>query len=138
METSDEMAQRTDAGRRSLHVLNAEDHKLYSEMVTAIYEQSGHRVDAATDGQEALERIQAAPTYDLLVTDPQMPRLNGLALVERLRAHGFAGRIIVHSSKLTESDIARYKAFNVDHIAMKGQDTGNLVEIAEQMFKPIG
>jgi len=137
---SDETARSDSSGasrKPVLRVLSAEDHKLYAEMVTAIYEKSGHVVDAAADGQEALERIEAAPgSYDLLVTDHQMPRLNGLALVGRLRARGFAGRIIVHSSKLTENDVARYREYGVDRIAMKGQDTGDLAEIAQQLFLP--
>jgi DNA-binding response OmpR family regulator len=120
-----------------LRVLSAEDHKLYAEMVIAIYEKSGHVVDPAADGQEAFERIEAAPgSYDLLVTDHQMPRLDGLGLVGRLRARGFVGKIIVHSSKLTENDIVRYRGYGVDCIAMKGQDTGDLAEIAQQLFSP--
>lgn len=126
---------RASAAKSGLRILHAEDQKLYADMVTAIYEQSGHVVDVATDGQEAFERIECSPDgYDLLVTDHQMPKLDGLGLVARLRARGFFGRIIVHSSKLTEQDIAGYREHGVDRIAMKGCDTGNLVEIALQLF----
>lgn len=45
----------------------------------------GYRVETAADGVEALERIDdAAP--DLLITDINMPRMDGFALIEAVRA----------------------------------------------------
>jgi adenylate cyclase len=41
----------------------------------------------ARDGVEALERVAASPEIDLVVTDINMPRMDGLTLLERLGAH---------------------------------------------------
>lgn len=38
----------------------------------------------AEDGQEALEKVEAE-SFDLVVTDIQMPRMHGLAFVEKVR-----------------------------------------------------
>ncbi len=38
----------------------------------------------ARDGLEALERVAASPEIDLVVTDINMPRMDGLTLLERL------------------------------------------------------
>ena len=38
----------------------------------------------ARDGMEALERVEASPEIDLVVTDINMPRMDGLTLLERL------------------------------------------------------
>jgi DNA-binding NarL/FixJ family response regulator len=38
--------------------------------------------------------------FDVLITDTDMPRKNGLALVRAVQAEGFAGRIIVRSPQL--------------------------------------
>ena len=47
---------------------------------------AGYDVRIASDGQQAWEMIQA-DCPDILVTDCQMPRLDGLGLVSRLRQH---------------------------------------------------
>jgi len=47
---------------------------------------AGYDVRIASDGQEAWEMIQA-DCPDILVTDCQMPRLDGLGLVDRMRRH---------------------------------------------------
>ncbi|REJ92196.1 MAG: response regulator [Planctomycetota bacterium] len=46
--------------------------------------QGGWRVSYACDGQEALERLESDPP-DLILTDLQMPEMNGLELVEAVR-----------------------------------------------------
>lgn len=46
---------------------------------------AGHEVITAPDGQQALEKMAVAPV-DLLITDLNMPRLDGYSLVEAVRA----------------------------------------------------
>jgi two-component system, OmpR family, alkaline phosphatase synthesis response regulator PhoP len=58
-----------------VHILRAAEFKLT---------RAGYRVECANDGQEAWEAIMRE-CPDLLVTDCQMPRLNGLELIERVR-----------------------------------------------------
>jgi CheY-like chemotaxis protein len=58
-----------------VHILRAAEFK---------FKRAGHEVQIAGDGQEAWELIQAQPP-DILVTDCQMPRLDGLGLIQRVR-----------------------------------------------------
>jgi DNA-binding response OmpR family regulator len=58
-----------------LHILRAAEFKL---------KRQGYEVVCASDGEEAWERIQHHRP-DVVVTDCQMPRLNGLELLERIR-----------------------------------------------------
>ena len=48
------------------------------------FRHAGYEVHTASDGEEALESIRAGRP-DLLITDCQMPRLDGLGLIQRLR-----------------------------------------------------
>lgn len=45
----------------------------------------GYRVEAVTDGMEAVQVLQQTQAFDLLLSDVVMPRLGGLALAERFR-----------------------------------------------------
>jgi DNA-binding response OmpR family regulator len=60
-----------------IHILRAAEFKL---------RRAGYDVRIAADGQEAWEMIEQDPP-DLLVTDCQMPRLDGLGLTRRIREH---------------------------------------------------
>ena len=62
-------------------VLLAEDDAAMLEMVRRALHGDGHDVVAAQDGQDALDAASAAgATFDVLLTDIEMPGLNGLAL----------------------------------------------------------
>ena len=59
------------------HILRASEIK---------FTRAGFDVHCVSDGQHGLEAIQNASTpFDLMITDYQMPRLDGLSLIERLR-----------------------------------------------------
>jgi DNA-binding NtrC family response regulator len=85
-------------------ILLAEDDAATRDMVQRALALDGHQVIVTQDGAEALEQLQArAGRVDLLITDVQMPGLDGVALVEkglaaapRLRVvlmSGFAGEL---------------------------------------------
>ncbi|MBP2233392.1 CheY-like chemotaxis protein [Azospirillum agricola] len=68
-----------------VHVLVVEDEVLVAWALRAILEEAGYQVTLAHDGVQALA-LQAQTPADVLLTDLQMPRLGGLALIRQLRA----------------------------------------------------
>jgi DNA-binding response OmpR family regulator len=69
------MAQRVLLCDDEIHILRAAEFKL---------KRAGYDVQIANDGQEAWEAIQVRKP-DILITDCQMPRLDGFGLVQRVR-----------------------------------------------------
>lgn len=69
-------------------ILLAEDNEINREIVVGLLEMKGASVDAAEDGQRALEMFcaSAPDTYDLILMDIQMPRLNGYEAAAAIRA----------------------------------------------------
>jgi CheY-like chemotaxis protein len=106
--------------RRTLRILCAEDHELICELLGKALSDAGHQVECVLDGQAAWERLCTEPTaFDVLITDHQMPKLTGLALVEKVRTTTFAGRIVVESGNLTPELEAAYWALGVHRIVRK-------------------
>ena len=68
------------------HILIADDEPHIRAMVRSRLEQAGYRVSAAADGGEAFDLACEDPPA-LVVTDLQMPMLNGLELAMKLRCH---------------------------------------------------
>jgi CheY-like chemotaxis protein len=121
--------------KRTLEILSAEDHKMYADLVEAIFERAGHHVATATNGREALELVREAPSrFDLVVTDHQMPEVNGVDLVQWLRENKFPGRIIVHAASLTRGAEDQYRSMAVDHVVSKGGGTNQLLPLSESLF----
>jgi CheY-like chemotaxis protein len=73
-------------------ILVAEDNPDAREMLSFILAGEGFSVITAEDGQQALNLIGRAPP-DLIITDIQMPNLNGIELIKRLRAQSHLNRV---------------------------------------------
>jgi CheY-like chemotaxis protein len=110
----------TQSAVRPLRILYAEDMQALRDLLSIILTREGHFIETVGDGSAALERlVQAGPGYDLLITDHQMPRLNGLELVRQVRQLPFAGKIVVFSAELTDALYQGYRASAVDLILPK-------------------
>ncbi len=67
-------------------VLVVDDQFSARELQRSILEVAGYRVEVARDGREALRRIGETPSPDLVLTDVQMPEMDGFELLEAIRA----------------------------------------------------
>ncbi len=66
-------------------ILIADDSGSIRQMLAFVLTQAGFEVESAQDGQDALLKIQGF-TPDLVITDLNMPNINGIELVKRVRA----------------------------------------------------
>jgi two-component system chemotaxis sensor kinase CheA len=66
-------------------ILVVEDSVNTGEIEKGILEAYGYKVDLAKDGVDALEHLEKT-TYSLIVTDIEMPRMDGFTLTEQLRS----------------------------------------------------
>ncbi|MEW6500184.1 MAG: response regulator [Thermodesulfobacteriota bacterium] len=78
-------------------ILIAEDEKHIRLALSLLLRQQGYEVEMAADGGEAFRRLSHpdAPPFHLLITDLQMPELDGLELIDRLTARKITIPVIV-------------------------------------------
>lgn len=78
--------------RPPAHVLAVDDSLTMRELLRAALSEAGYSVTLASDGCEALARLTEVPP-DLIVTDLNMPRLDGFGLIEAIRKGRQAARV---------------------------------------------
>jgi CheY-like chemotaxis protein len=66
-------------------ILVIDDNAAIRELLRLVLEEEGYEVIEAADGAEGLQRYQGAPT-DLVITDLQMPGMDGLELLRALQS----------------------------------------------------
>ena len=69
----------------SKSILVVDDTRSMRKMVAAVLQEAGYEVAEAADGVDALE-LAKTRVFDLVVTDHNMPRMDGVTLVGELRA----------------------------------------------------
>src|SRR3979409_1712549 len=65
-------------------ILAVDDSAAMRQMVGVARTGAGHQVEQAADGCEALEKAERGK-FDLVITDVNMPRMDGITLVRELR-----------------------------------------------------
>ncbi|MFM1997152.1 MAG: hypothetical protein RLZZ111_1539 [Planctomycetota bacterium] len=101
-------ARQRPAPRRRKRILVVDDSITVRELERQLLAARGYLVDVAADGMEAWEAVRAS-AYDLVVTDVDMPRLDGIGLVSLLKADPArrATPVVILSYKDREEDRLR-------------------------------
>jgi CheY-like chemotaxis protein len=99
--------------------------------ILALYlQRQGYEVETADDGLAAWNLVAANPgRFDVVITDNQMPNMSGIALVEKLRASGYPGRIVFFSSTLPQQSAERLLRLQVDAVLEKGRPITDLIAV---------
>ncbi|MDY7024378.1 MAG: response regulator [Cyanobacteriota bacterium] len=66
-------------------LLIADDSITIRELLSMMLTQKGYQVETARDGQEAWEKLKLGFNFDLVLCDIEMPRMDGFALLERMK-----------------------------------------------------
>ena len=89
-------------------ILLADDDAAARDLVQRALASDGHNVVATHDGAEALEQLQASGPFDLLISDVQMPGVDGIELIENAVAAAPKMRVILMSGFAGELDRAKH------------------------------
>jgi CheY-like chemotaxis protein len=102
--------------------------EIFSHWITG--GENSHLISTAADGQQALE-LMLENTYDLLITDVKMPRMDGPSLVRNLAGSGKAIPAIIFVSGFGNVDERELYGLGVEAFLAKPVPRETLVTIAE-------
>jgi chemotaxis protein histidine kinase CheA/CheY-like chemotaxis protein len=123
------------AMREQTRLLLVDDSRVTREMERRILEDAGFRVEVAGDGDEALRRL-AVEAFDCLVTDIEMPNLDGFELTAQLRQMERFARlpIVVVSTRERSEDRLRGLRSGADaYLTKQSLVASDLVETVRRL-----
>jgi two-component system chemotaxis sensor kinase CheA len=122
------------AARRARTILLVDDSAFFRELLTPLIKAAGYRVIAVGSAAEALAALQANGRFDLIVTDVEMPQIDGFAFAEAVRAmpSGNEIPIIALSAMVSAETIERGRAAGFHDFVAKFDRAGLVAAIKEQ------
>lgn len=128
-------AQPVASAAQAKRILLAEDSITSRLLLKGVLESSGYHVRTAADGMEALTLLRSE-AFDLLVSDVEMPRLNGFDLVAKIRAERKLTElpVILVTALSSREDRERGVAVGADaYLAKSSFDQANLLDAVRRL-----
>jgi len=112
------------------HILLVDDSISVRRFVGQMLEKAGFVVTTAADGADAIARLGAA-AFDLVITDLEMPRVNGYELIDDLRRRPStrATPVIVLTTRAGDKHVALARELGVDHYVTKPVEEQSFVAL---------
>jgi two-component system, chemotaxis family, chemotaxis protein CheY len=118
----------------SKHILIVDDSTSIRQMVEVTLKTAGYQVTAAKDGQEGFNICKGKP-FDMIITDQNMPNMDGLTMIKSVRSLGSHARtpIIVLTTEAGDDMKAKGKAAGATGWMVKPFDPTKLLDIVKKV-----
>jgi CheY-like chemotaxis protein len=122
-----------------LATLVVDDNAITRRVLQAHLERIGQEVLSASGGNDALALLETAPEIDLVVTDVQMPELDGFGFIERLRERPEwqALPVIVCSGTADRASVQRARDLGIRSFLVKPVVAANLQREVRSHLKDV-
>lgn len=116
-------------------ILAVDDSGSLRQMVVFSLKAAGYNVTEAVDGVDALEKAKLQ-TFDLVLTDQNMPRMDGLTLIRSLRELTSYARvpILMLTTEFSDEMKAKGKAAGANGWLVKPFDPQRLTEVVRKVI----
>ncbi len=115
-------------------ILIVDDAALIRRRLSGSLTSVGFTVQACSDGLEALQWLETNELPALMITDVEMPNLDGLTLIDRCRKNGIQIPILVLSSRLSEDWGKEAQRVGANEFLNKGFTTDELLNKVDHLL----
>lgn len=117
-----------------MRILVVEDEKNLNRIISEAMEDEGYSVDSCFNGLDGLDYARAA-SYDVIILDINMPKLNGLDMVRRLREEGDSTPVLFLTARDSVSDKVEGLESGGDYYLVKPFDFSELMAVVRVMTR---
>ncbi|MDR2694820.1 MAG: response regulator [Deltaproteobacteria bacterium] len=113
----------------SKHILIVDDSKTIRNLLAFVIKSEGFKVTTAEDGLDGLEKLYSMGPVDLIVSDVNMPRMDGFTFIKTLREQDIYRDvpIIVLSTEGKENDIATGMSVGANMYMVKPAEPAKMI-----------
>lgn len=120
-----------------LRVLLVEDEPLVARAFTTPLRKRGHQVVPAPTARDGIEYLRKdLKAFDLVISDINMPQMDGIEFITRVRQLGFTGKIMVVTGYVSDEDRDRLETAGVNLILIKPLSRDELLAAVASVFDP--
>jgi chemotaxis protein histidine kinase CheA/ActR/RegA family two-component response regulator len=119
----------------SARILVVDDAALMRRRIESSLNNHGFVTHSCGDGLEALQWIQTNGAPAMLITDIEMPNMDGFTLIDRCRQSGLKMPIMVLSSRLSEEWSREAHRLGANHYLNKGFKTAELIDMVRSLLQ---
>ncbi len=112
---------------KDMKMLYVDDNKELCETNLSFFKDIFKEADYALNGYEAL-KLYEKNGYDLVITDINMPRLNGFSLIKKIKKKNPHQIVIVVSAYSEIAHLSKINDCKIDYFLIKPVDTKELIE----------
>ena len=115
-------------------MLLVDDSPFFRNMLTPVLQAAGYKVTAAASAAEALSLIKDGGAFDIVITDVEMPEMDGYQLAETLRADAQTAAlpVIALASAVSAEAIERGRRAGFHDFVAKFDRQGLIASLKEQ------
>lgn len=120
----------------SKHIIVAEDFNVSRKIIVSTLTKEGYTVSEASDGNEALGLFDGRP-IDLLITDFNMPNMNGAELIQKVRALKLYEYvpILLLTTEVRQEKIQQALDGNITALVKKPFETQEFIKIVKKAVR---
>jgi len=110
-----------------MRILLVEDEHSLSDAICEGLRDNFFAIDQAFNGREALDKIEIEQTYDLIILDIMLPKINGLNLLKEMRKRGVKTPVLMLTAKNSIDDKVESLSIGADDYLTKPFDFRELL-----------
>lgn len=117
------------------HILVVDDYVVTQRLLGQILRNGGHSVEIAGDGLEALALL-SSETFDMVVLDVSMPEMDGITVLQQIRADNTYGNPFVIMLTASSDDKVRVSAEQegADAFLTKPSSSSQVISVVEELL----
>ena len=104
------------------------------DLLAELLESTGYNVISVSTGVEALKVLTEEIKVDLAIIDVNMPEMNGLEFIEKLRGLGFDIPVILSTGSVPQGDDSFFKGLRINTILSKPYEFDTMLSTIRKLI----